>query len=150
MENLIQEWSQGPALWLVVGLVLLILEFLAPGLVLVFFGMGALVTGLLLLMVDMSVSMQIVVFLVASVVFLFSLRKMSKPILYGESSEDPNKEEVVGQRARVTEAIAPPEVGKVELNGAEWRATSDDAIAVGTPVEITTRDNLTLRVKPLH
>jgi membrane-bound ClpP family serine protease len=58
-------------------------------------------------------------------------------------------EEFVGKTARVVEAINPSEQpGKVEFHGAHWEARADSPIEPGTAVEILSRKNLILIVKP--
>jgi len=144
------SWLQGPGGWLILGLLLLILEFVVPGLVLIFFGLGALLTALLLWAVDMSLTAQILVFCVSSVVMLLGLRRFTKPVLFGQSSSAPDEEELIGQHGRVTRSIAPPDEGRVQLHGVEWSAVASEPLAEGCSVEVTGRDNLTLTVTPLR
>ncbi len=143
------SWLQGPGGWLILGLLLLILECMVPGLVLIFFGLGALLTAVLTLLVELSFALQMLFFCSASVALLLGLRKLSKPILFGKSSDAPDKEDFIGQRGSVTQAISPLQAGRVLLHGVEWSATAAEAIPAEHPVEITGRSNLTLEVKPL-
>ena len=63
-------------IWLIVGLVFLFLEFLIPGVVLVFFGLGAFITAALVWAgVLGSMTGQLLFFSAASLVLLFSLRR---------------------------------------------------------------------------
>ena len=47
------------------------------------------------------------------------------------------------------EKIRPNIGGKVEFHGTNWNAVADKEIEVGAVVEITGKDNLTLKVKSL-
>ena len=147
--NDLLSWIQGPTGWFLLGLLLLILEFVVPGLVLIFFGLGALATGLLVSLVDLPVPVQVLIFALFSVGMLLGLRKWSKPIFYGQSSQSPDEEELVGARGRVSRAIRPPEEGRVNLHGVEWTASSDTAVEEGCLVQVCSRDNLTLHVEQI-
>ncbi len=143
-------WLQGPGGWLILGLLLLILEFVVPGLVLVFFGVGALLTSLLLWAVDVSFTTQVLFFCGSSIVMLLGLRRLTKPILFGNSSSSPDEEELIGQRGQVTQSITPPGEGRVQLHGVEWNASASDPIPEGALVEVTARENLTLTVSHIR
>lgn len=136
-------------IWILVGVILLVMELTLPGLLLFFFGLGAVVTGLAVFLLPLGLSAQLLLFSVLSVVMLLTLRRVLKPILYRKGASGPDSEEFTGRTARVTEAIAPPLAGAVEFNGCRWSARADAPIASGDWVAITGRDNLTLLVKPL-
>lgn len=137
--------------WAIAGLALMISELVVPGLVLFFFGIGALVTALLAWLLPLSLNAQIAIFIVSSLVSLFALRRFLKPIFTGRSTGTSNNEEnagsLVGQNATVTQTIEPKKTGRVLLNGTKWKATADETISEGTEVEVIKQDNLTLHVK---
>jgi membrane protein implicated in regulation of membrane protease activity len=66
------------------------------------------------------------------------------------SRQDTNVDlnDFIGQRALVTQAITPKRPGRVEFHGTHWTAEATQDIAAGSVVEITQKDNLTLKVKP--
>jgi membrane protein implicated in regulation of membrane protease activity len=143
-------------LWFLVGLVLLLSELVLPGLVIIFFGVGAWVTALLVGF-DLlpSFNAQLIVFLVTSVLALVIFRKKGQRYFEGRVSGIWNPrasmEDLKGDRAVVTSPIAPNTPGgKVEYHGTTWNAESDVSIAQGQPVVIVERKNLVLHVKPLH
>ena len=148
----IKEFLRPELIWFVIGLLLLLGEFVAPGLVIFFFGVGAWVTALLCWLTSIGVNLQLLVFLVVSVVSLLALRKWLKGVFYGhitgEQSLTEDLQDFIGERAVVTEAIAHKRPGKVELHGTDWEACADQEIAVGTAVEIIAKKNITLTVKP--
>jgi len=136
--------------WVLVGIGLMICEFAIPGLILFFFGLGALLTGLLVAFVPMSLTVQLAIFGVASLVFLFGLRRLLKPIFTGRtsaSSEDALTETLAGEEGTVTESIAPGVPGKVKLHGTDWKAESEEALEAGRSVVVVNQRSLTLIVK---
>jgi membrane protein implicated in regulation of membrane protease activity len=61
--------------WLIIGILLMILELLTPGFVLLFFGVGALFTALVVLLVpETAIAVQLGSFLFVSLAILFLLR----------------------------------------------------------------------------
>ncbi|MDH3981978.1 MAG: NfeD family protein [Kiritimatiellaceae bacterium] len=135
--------------WAVVGVGLMLCEFIVPGLILFFFGLGALVTALLVLLIPMSLTVQLILFTVASLVSLFGLRRFLKPIFTGSSiaADGSLSEGMVGQEAKVTRAIAPGASGKVLLNGTAWKAESEESLKEDQVVVVDAQKSLTLIVK---
>ena len=76
-------------LWFLVGLVLLILEFAAPGVVLVFFGASAWIVALTTYMgVTGSLASQLLLFSAATVALIVGLRKWIRQKFFeGQPSE---------------------------------------------------------------
>ena len=138
--------------WLAVGLVLMIAEVVTPGFILFFFGLAAVLVGLLSFIPDVAVSgtLQLLLFAVLSVATLLLLRRQMKAIFTGRSRNGQPEidDALVGRHAVVTERIAAPRDGKVEVNGVLWSATAGEAIEAGEPVEVVGREGLTLRVRP--
>ena len=76
-----------PALiWALVGLGLLLAEFAIPGLVVFFFGIGALVVAIVCVFAKVSLDIQLIIFIVASVALLLSLRRWLKTVFLGFGS----------------------------------------------------------------
>ena len=74
-------------LWFLVGLVLLILEFAAPWVVLVFFGASAWIVALTTYMgVTGSLASQLILFSTATVALMMGLRKLIREKLFKEGS----------------------------------------------------------------
>ena len=140
-------------IWALVGIVLLLLEFTMPGLIIAFFGAGALIVALVCLVTDVSLNIQLVIFIVSSILLLIFLRKWLKGIFTGnlgsEKGASGDLKEFVGERAVVKERITPELDGRVEFHGTSWKAQADEEIQKGTVVQITGQSNITLKVKPL-
>ncbi|WP_372808390.1 NfeD family protein [Pontiella sp.] len=139
----------GPAFWwTIVGIVLMILELAVPGLVLFFFGLGALATALLVLIFPAGVALQLIVFAIASLVSLFGLRRLLKPVFAGRASRAGSAADgIVGSEGKVTEAITPEEAGRIVVNGTGWKAESEESIEAGRAVVVVGQRSLTLIVK---
>jgi membrane protein implicated in regulation of membrane protease activity len=125
-----------------------------PGLVIFFFGLGAMITALVVWIVPLPLAFQLLTFLVSSLLLLFLLRKKFSGIFVGRNrtagTSDEYLEGYVGMTAVVVQEIKPGVGGKVEFRGSNWQAVSDTAIPEGANVEITGRDNITLKVKPIN
>ncbi len=149
----IKEFLKPEIIWFLVGLALLIIEFMLPGLIIAFFGVGAFVVGIVCLITDISLNAQLIIFIVASVLSLVCLRTWLKGIFMGhvKSRQDMTEDikEFVGERAVVVEKIMLKAGGKVELLGTNWSAEADGEISDGTAVVVIGTENLTLKVKVL-
>jgi len=148
----LKDFLRPEFIWALVGLILLLLEFMTPGLIIFFFGVGAWIVALACAFWDISINQQLIIFIAASVVLLLVLRQWLKGIFMGHVySKQPASEdlqEFIGHKVVVTETISPPRTGTVELNGVGWKAAADKEIPIGEMVEVIGRDNLTLTVKP--
>ena len=138
-------------IWFFIGLGLVLLEFIIPGVIIVFFGIGAWVTSLLMVFFNFGINTQLVIFLASSLILLVILRKKVQNMFVGKSNEADNIDidQVVGTKVKVVEKIGLNDKGKVLFNGTNWNAISDVEIAENEIVEIIEKDNLTLKVKPL-
>lgn len=136
--------------WALAGIILMICEFAVPGLILFFFGLGALITALLAWLFDFSLTVQLGVFAAASLVSLFTLRRLLKTIFTGRetaSSEDALSETLAGEEGVVSERIQPGMPGKVKLHGTDWKAESEETLEAGQAVVVENQRSLTLVVK---
>ena len=151
--DILKDFLRPEVVWTIVGLTLLLMEFVVPGLIIFFFGVGAFVVAGVCAFVDIRIDVQLIIFIVASVALLAILRKWLKGIFKGYSSDKNDMvhdiEEFIGQTAVVIKDIAPGSTGKVEFRGTNWSAQSDSALEKSTNVEIVGRSGLTLKVKSL-
>lgn len=139
--------------WIVVGLLIMSMELFLPGFILCFFGLGAVLTGLLTIFLPIGINAQLVMFAVISIVLLVSFRRYAQGYFTGRIS-NPNPtgagmESHAGETAIVTEDIIPNSThGKVEFHGTSWNADAEVAIKKGAKVTIIERHDLTMKVKP--
>ncbi len=140
-------------IWIGGGVLLVLLEFAIPGLVVIFFGVGAILTGVLVAfgLLD-TLTSQFMMWILASAVLFFGLRGQIQrwfPALERYVPPADNLE-ILGSVAQVIETITPDEPGRVRFQGTTWKAVSRSTrIEAGQTVKITGRDNLILYVQPL-
>ena len=147
-------WSNTALIWFLVGLVMFLLEGMMPGLVIFFFGLGAWIVAVLALFLDISLNMQLGIFILASAFSLIFLRRLLKKVFFGHKSNEQNlareMNEFIGGKAVVKEKIGVQFGGKVEMNGTLWDAEADEEIGEGEVVKIIKQNNLTFRVKKFN
>lgn len=135
--------------WLICGIVGILLELVVPGFVLIFFGIGALITAACTYFIpDITTTWQIIIFVGVSCGALVAFRKSFKRILFNKKvtkERDELADEFQGKTAVVLEDFVAKQ-GKVELNGSSWKAAANENFAKGDVVFIQKRDNLTLIV----
>ena len=141
--------SDPAVIWFLVGLGLLLLELILPGLVILFFGIGAWVTALVCTIADINLNWQIFIFLVASLLGLVMLRKYLKKRFFSKTDKETQDqlEEFIGRKARAVEEFKDG-TGKVEFKGTRWTSRCDEPVSKGQWVTIQSKDSLTLNVKP--
>jgi membrane protein implicated in regulation of membrane protease activity len=149
----LKDYLKPEYVWAFIGLFLLIMEVFMPGLIVFFFGLGALIVAIACAVWHIEINTQLILFIVTSVVLLIALRRWLKGVFMGFTSNsqdsEKNTQDFVGKKVIVIQAISPVAPGMVELNGTNWNAAAQTAIAVGAVVEIVGNDNLTLLVKPV-
>jgi membrane protein implicated in regulation of membrane protease activity len=123
-----------PAVWIIAGLVLAALEMLVPGLVVIWFGVAAVVTGILAIFVH-NQYVQFGVFIVLSGLMVVFSQRIGRKITHPEP-ELVGANRMVGMSGRVIADIMPPEFGRVKVYGEEWRATATCEIAAGGMIRI--------------
>lgn len=149
----LQAYLKPELIWFAIGLILLLAEFAIPGLIILFFGIGAWIVAVACMIAQPSLNVQLGIFIGSSALSLILLRSWLKGIFMGHVTgrQDLNVDlnEFVGERAVVVQAIAPKRPGKVELHGTNWTAEADVEAPEGAIVEIVAKDNLTLKVKAI-
>lgn len=142
-------------IWFLAGVVFLVAELLIPGFILIFFTAGCWIAGVTVLLADIGLTAQIAVFIISSLVLLFTLRKYSMKIFKGTTSDnvdDHYADSKIGKKAVVTKAITPAVPGEIKVMGSFWRAVADIDIEEGRSVVVENKesdDGLTLKVKLL-
>lgn len=140
----------GYAFWLLLGLLLLVSEFFVPGLIAAFFGIGALVVGVLTMLgIIESTGVQLTLFAVISLVALFGLRRQCQRWLKGvegdKSLADLDDAGFIGARVEVL-ADFEDGVGDVLLNGSKWDAESAELLRAGDPAWVIDHKGIVLTV----
>jgi membrane protein implicated in regulation of membrane protease activity len=136
-------------MWFLLGLVMILLELLIPGLIIIFFGFGAILTGTLSFMFDISLNYQIIIFLTSSILSLLLLRKYINNKFFNQKRNGNHSldDEFINKQAIAIVDFEPNGIGKVEFKGTNWNATSSDKIKKGELVKITGKDSINLKVE---
>ncbi|MCK6408450.1 NfeD family protein [Thauera sp.] len=145
--SMILEWWH----WEIAGLALVLLELAVPSFFIIWFGLGAMLTGLVLLAVpDMVLASQIATWVIASMamtVLWFSVARRSRfKTLIGTAAG-----EVIGEVGLLVSAVAPFERGKVRfqrpvLGADEWACVAETAIAAGERVRVVSVEGSYVKV----
>ena len=115
------------SIWIFIGIILLLSEFLIPGFTIFFFGIGALVTSVILLFIPTLseiIWLQITIFLIISIVLLVFLRRHFTSTLKGEIYHE--RVDYVGQKCKVIEAVSKAKPGRILYQGTTWTAYSEN------------------------
>lgn len=134
-------------LWILVGIGLLVVEMLTPGgLFALFFGVGALATGVVAIAGAPAV-VQWVAFTVISLVLLATLRRSLQEKLRARPGAPVDS--LVGEEVVLLGEIPAGGEGKAELRGVPWRArvASGIALRAGQRCRVERVDGLTLWVR---
>ena len=132
--------------WAVLGLVLLFLELVTPGVFLIWIGFAALVTSLIaftgLSFVE-SWQIQLLLFMVLSVIFVLIGRRYFNP--REQSSDEPllnrRADQLVGMRTTLEEPIVNGH-GRARFDDTLWRVTGSDLPAGAVVVVREYQDGL--------
>ena len=135
-------------LWAIGGLILLIMEMIAPGFFLIFIGAAAILTGLATLLFGLALPAQLIVFVVAAgVAVLLGRRRYEEPpnVELDSRLNNPGRR-LEGKTANVVAAVD-AHGGRVRLGDSEWTARGGPA-AAGERVRIVSVDGNCLIVEP--
>ena len=139
--------SLGAWNWLILAGLFLVLELLAPGIFLIWFGIAAGIVGALGLVFHVAWQWQLVLFAILSLLAVVIARKFFRAD--DEQSERPllnrRAQQHVGKSYLVADAIENGR-GKVKIGDTLWRAEGPDA-AQGARVKVTSADGATLMVE---
>lgn len=112
--------------WLGLFVILLIIEILTMGLTTIWFAAGAL-AAFAAGIIGFGFAVQMAVFLIVSILLLVLTRPLAVKY-FNQERQKTNAESLIGQQALVTEDIDTLQsVGRVEVNGQEWSAKTDEA-----------------------
>lgn len=137
--------------WMSFGVILMLLELFVPGTFMVWFGFGAVLTGLFVaLLAPLSAGMQILIFTIMSVIsVIFGFFVYGK--LFGKNKENAGNlktgaKRFIGQTFVVSESIEDG-TGKVKVGDTVWLAKSDKDIKKGTKINVKDVDGTVLIVE---
>ena len=132
--------------WLVAAGVLFVIEMMTLTFYLLWLSIGALVAGLVSLLVPDSILLQV---LVGCLVAL-GLTVFSKPLVArfrGSRGFKDTGTDIVGRQGIVVEAIEPGRYGQVKIGGDTWSATSVQTLGRDEVVKVVRRSTTIIEVE---
>jgi membrane protein implicated in regulation of membrane protease activity len=146
---MIASWiaGLGPWAWIILGLLLMGLELLAPGIFFLWLGLAAIITGGADAAIGLSWQASTLVFAVLSVAAVLLARFLSRPALRNEDPSGLNRrgEALVGRAFVLENPIAGGE-GRIRIDDSSWRVTGPDTPA-GARVRVIRVEGATLVVE---
>jgi membrane protein implicated in regulation of membrane protease activity len=138
-------------IWMILAAICIVGEIFTAGFFLLWFGIGALVAGLLAIL-GLGAGWQWAAFVVVSGV-LFAVSRRFAERFTKKQPPGIGADRFIGKRGLVLEEIDNAKnTGRVRIDKEEWRADSDTdgVIAVGGRVEVTRLDGTHMVVKPVE
>jgi membrane protein implicated in regulation of membrane protease activity len=138
------EWA-----WFIFAVILFTLETIVPGVHFLWFGMAALIVGLLTIAAGITWPMQFVAFAVIACVMVLAVRRYASPTNVGSDEPDLNVRgaQYIGRTLVVEEAIRDGR-GKVRVGDTLWPAQGPD-IPKGSNAKVTGVRGTVLVVEPV-
>ncbi len=138
--------------WIVLGLVLASLEIFVPSFVILWFGVSAIVVGLLLLMTGISVTAQVLIWAVLSFLCVAAWHKLVSPRMKDKTLAGLSREAILGKVGTVLEYSVEQGRGTMRfpapvLGNDEWEILSHDALQSGDRVTVKDVSGNTLIVQ---
>ena len=140
------EW-----LWLIGGVLLLIAELIAPGFFLVFIGGAAIATGVISMLVPLSLPLQLAIFAALAYLSARIGGRRAYAMKFDYSPDPFLNDRVKRLLGRVVVATQPIDSngGRVRVGDSEWSARGGPA-AAGDRVRIVDIEGNCLKVEPEH
>lgn len=137
--------------WIVGGIVLILAELAIPSFFVIWFGLGALLVGILALIApDLSLTAQVATWTAASLAMVFLWFRVFRPNVH-KTRIGLAEGEVIGEIGLLVSAVAPFERGKVRfqrplLGSEEWACLADAPIAAGERVKVVAVEGSFLKI----
>lgn len=127
--------------WLVLGLLLVVGEIFIPSFTILWFGLGALVVGLIELLIPMSLSVQILLWTVSSVVFTLVWFKIIKVKMAQGNRGEEARNDAIGASGLVTKLPTQSTQGRIRfstpvMNSDEWEFSCESVVELGDRLHI--------------
>lgn len=136
-------------LWLAAGILLIAAEALVSGVVLIWFGIAAIVSGVIFLAVDLPLDQQVLVWGILSLVALMlgrpAVRRWQRDREAPGETLNARGDDLIGRTARLDAPLKDGR-GRVQLAGGTWSITGPD-LPAGALVRVTGVDGNTLIVE---
>lgn len=140
------------AIWMIVGAVMMLLEFILPGAVIVFLGIAALLVGIgIYFSWITTITSAFLAWFIISIILMLFLRSIFVKYFEGDSLvQNVNEDlDIIGSLVTVTEDIKPYKEGRIRFRDSTWSGRSEEEIDNGQQAIIIGRDGNTLIIKSL-
>ncbi len=122
--------------WLVLGIMLIIGEIFIPSFTILWFGLGALVVGLIMTLVSLGLSFQILLWTVSSVTFAILWFWLIKPKAADRNNRELARQSSVGEAGQVIKLPTATTKGKLRFTTAvlgrdEWEFVCEANVRLG-------------------
>lgn len=133
--------------WLIFGMVMLILEMVAPGAAFLWIGLGAMTVGVVMLIVTLPPALQLTLFALASVASAFAWKAWSakNPKTTSHPTLNQRGQTFVGRRFTLKNPIVNG-VGKIVADDSTWKVRGPD-LPAGTNVTVVSVEGTVLMVE---
>ncbi|WP_395709302.1 NfeD family protein [Reyranella sp.] len=136
--------------WWAIAAVLLVFEMLLPGVVFMFLAIGAIASGLAVLVLsDLPLELQLTIFAIVSVASAVALRRFLRRLAHGKAADrtiNARADALVGRTIVLDSPILGGQ-GRVKLGDGSWAVSGPD-MAAGTRVRVTGVRGTELKVEP--
>lgn len=139
--------------WVVLGIVLMLSELFIPTFFIFWFGISAMVTGLLSLLLPLSLAGQLLSWTILSIILVFAwFRFFKQP---DKTKSGLSREAFIGQRGLIIKDVSEMSAGEIRfqrpiMGSDRWPVISDDTIKTGEKALITDIIGQTLKVERHH
>ena len=129
--------------WIVLGIALMAMEILLPSFVALWFGAAAVVVGVLLLFIpSLSVAVQVVLWVVFSILFTWLWFRIMQPLAVDKTKAGLSREAIIGEIGQVLSAPTTERRGTLRfsvpiLGADEWPFICADEVSSGDRVRVT-------------
>lgn len=140
-------WNLGPWNWFLAAVALFVLETIVPGVHFLWFGLAAIIVGIVALATGIVWQWQLIAFALIAMATVFLVRRYADPRAVKSDEPDLNVRgaQYIGRILTVTEEIRQGR-GKVRVGDTVWHAEGEDTV-VGAKVKVVGVDGTALVVE---
>jgi len=137
--------------WLVLGMLLVVAEIFVPSFTVLWFGLGALLVGVVEMVVPMSMTIQVLLRTVSSVFFAVGWFKLIKPKMAAANQDSQAQQSAIGESGLVVKLPTESTLGTMRfstpiLDRDEWQFSCDVTVELGDRLHIQEISGQTLVV----
>lgn len=127
--------------WIILGICLMAGEMLLPSFILLWFGTGAVITGLTMLVFPISIATQVGLWTLSSIIFTLLWFKYLKPLSTDKTKAGLPADNIINETGMVIKEAANGQRGMVrfstpKLGDDEWQFICDDEVKLGDRVRV--------------